>query len=207
MPILRPDEYKHGNVNLAFLDSDFVRGGIRVVATTSDLTDSTMEGKVDQLKDNATLVYVTGSNVFYRLKSKADITNLANGWEEIDLTGTDGLDGNTVLSGAGAPGAGVGDDGDFYIDTSNNKIYGPKASSAWPAAVSLVGASGLPGAAATIAAGTATSVSSNSSPSVTNSGSASAATFDFEIPSGAAGIDGDGFTGLLRLKHGSGNIH
>jgi len=191
MPILRPDEYKHGNVNLAFLDSDFVRGGIRVVASTANLTDSTMEGKVDQLKDNATLVYVTASSVFYRLKSKADVTSLANGWEEIDLTGTDGIDGNTILSGSAAPAVGDGENGDFFIDTNNNNIYGPKSSGAWPNAVSLVGQTGQTGLAATIAAGTATSVASSTSPSVTNSGTSSAATFDFEIPSGVDGLPGD----------------
>ncbi|MDB4349046.1 hypothetical protein OAA64_01845 [bacterium] len=189
MPITKPDEFKHGNVNLAFVDSDFVRGGIRVVTSASNLTDVTMQSKVDQLKDNATLVYVTNDSVFYRLKSKANITSLTNGWEEIDLTGTDGTDGNTILSGSAAPGAGDGVDGDFFIDTNSNNIYGPKSSGSWPAAVSLVGA------AATIAAGTATSVSSGSSPTVTNSGSTSAATFNFEIPSGVAGSDGDGFTG------------
>ena len=42
-------------------------------------------------------------------------------------TGNAGL---TVLSGAG-PAAGLGLDGDFYIDTANNVIYGPKTAGAW----------------------------------------------------------------------------
>ena len=51
--------------------------------------------------------------------------------------GTDGSNGKTVLSGAGAPAGGTGVDGDFYIDTGLWAIHGPKASGAWPAAVVL----------------------------------------------------------------------
>lgn len=218
MPISKPDEYQHGNANLAFVDSDYVRGGIRVVTSTSNLTDATMQSKVDQLKDNATLVYVTNDSVFYRLKSKANITNLANGWEEIDLTGTDGADGadgqdgadgNTVLSGAGAPGAGTGNDGDFYIDTSNDDIYGPKTSGSWGSGTSLIGpsgangtdgadgADGADGTNATITGASATGLSAGSTPTVTLGGTASARTFAFGIPAGADGADGaDGSDGI-----------
>jgi hypothetical protein len=46
---------------------------------------------------------------------------------------------NTVLSGSGVPSAGLGSDGDFYIDTATFNIYGPKTSGAWGSAVSLIG--------------------------------------------------------------------
>jgi len=59
--------------------------------------------------------------------------------------GPAGVDGRTVLSGAGAPGNGTGVDGDFYIDTAADAIYGPKASGAWPAGVSLIGPAGATG--------------------------------------------------------------
>jgi hypothetical protein len=60
--------------------------------------------------------------------------------------GPAGSDGNTVRNGTGAPPAMVGVDGDFYIDTGANTIYGPKANGAWPAAgVSLVGPAGPTG--------------------------------------------------------------
>jgi hypothetical protein len=58
-----------------------------------------------------------------------------------------GADGRTVRSGTGAPGVGVGVDGDFYLDTAASTLYGPKASGAWPAGVSLVGPVGATGAA------------------------------------------------------------
>jgi hypothetical protein len=40
--------------------------------------------------------------------------------------------GNTILSGAGAPPAGTGSNGDFYLNTTASCLYGPKASGAWP---------------------------------------------------------------------------
>lgn len=67
--------------------------------------------------------------------------------------GTNGSDGAAgpagaaVLNGAGAPTT-QGADGDFYIDTAANMIYGPKASGSWPmTGVSLVGPQGPEGPA------------------------------------------------------------
>ena len=61
-------------------------------------------------------------------------------------TGPAGADGKTILNGSGAPGSGLGVDGDFYIDTTNDQIYGPKASGAWGSATSyLQGATGATG--------------------------------------------------------------
>jgi hypothetical protein len=39
-----------------------------------------------------------------------------------------------IISGSGAPAAGTGADGQFYLDTSSGRMYGPKAAGAWPAA-------------------------------------------------------------------------
>lgn len=57
----------------------------------------------------------------------------------------DGADGRTVLNGSGAPDVGDGIDGDFYIDTDEWDIYGPKAGGAWGSATSLVGPQGPAG--------------------------------------------------------------
>jgi hypothetical protein len=59
--------------------------------------------------------------------------------------GIDGADGLSVLSGAGAPDAGLGVDGEFYIDTVATAIYGPKTAGAWGSPTSLIGADGAPG--------------------------------------------------------------
>ena len=64
------------------------------------------------------------------------------------LLGTQGIpgaNGRTMLSGSGAPAVGLGADGDFYIDTATVDLYGPKASGAWGAAVSLIGPQGEQG--------------------------------------------------------------
>jgi hypothetical protein len=62
-------------------------------------------------------------------------------------TGPAGTNGNTVLNGSGAPSNAIGVNGDFYIDTANDTIYGPKAAGAWPATgTSLVGPTGSQGA-------------------------------------------------------------
>jgi hypothetical protein len=49
--------------------------------------------------------------------------------------------GAAVLYGTAAPTT-EGSDGDFYIRTTTNYIYGPKASGTWPAGTSLVGPTG-----------------------------------------------------------------
>jgi hypothetical protein len=60
-------------------------------------------------------------------------------------SGTPGADGKSVLSGTGAPGAGVGTNGDFYIDTTAWDIYGPKNAGAWGSPTSLIGPQGVQG--------------------------------------------------------------
>jgi hypothetical protein len=65
--------------------------------------------------------------------------------------GTNGIDGKTVRNGVGAPAAALGVDGDFYLNTATNVIYGPKGSitaGQWPASgTSLVGPAGAQGVA------------------------------------------------------------
>lgn len=60
--------------------------------------------------------------------------------------GASGSNGNTVLSGSGAPADSIGSNGDFYLDTTAEAVYGPKANGSWPAVgVSLVGPQGADG--------------------------------------------------------------
>jgi len=61
------------------------------------------------------------------------------------LDGTDGDDGRTVLNGTGAPSGGLGNDGDFYLNTSNYDMYGPKTAGAWGTPTSLLGTIGSDG--------------------------------------------------------------
>lgn len=48
-----------------------------------------------------------------------------------------------IISGPAAPTAGDGNDDDFYIETTNGRLYGPKTAGAWPGGyISLVGMDG-----------------------------------------------------------------
>ena len=98
-------------------------------------------------------------------------------------TGAQGPRGYSVLSGAGAPTMGIGIDGDFFINTSANTIYGPKTAGSWGGATSLVGPQGPQGAT-----GAASTVPGPQGPmgprgySVLNGAGA---------PAAGAGVDGD----------------
>jgi integrin beta 8 len=93
--------------------------------------------------------------------------------------GTNGIDGKTIRSGSGVPSGGLGVDGDFYINTAANTIYGPKTSGSWGSATNLVGPAGATGAA-----GSNGSNGSNGTDGKTvRSGSG--------VPSGGLGVDGD----------------
>ena len=111
-------------------------------------------------------------------------------------TGGPGASGNGILSGTGSPAAGLGVNGDWYIDTGADAIYGPKTAGAWGSPTSLVGPAGAAGAtgsqgpAATIAVGTVTTGAAGSSASIVNSGTTGAAVFDFTIPRGEVGNTG-----------------
>ena len=83
MAIKRPDIYEHNNPNLAIVDSDFVRGGGRVVANLTELYALT--NKIDQLKERVTKVYVISEEITYVLVNKLDITAgvfNSTAWEE-----------------------------------------------------------------------------------------------------------------------------
>jgi hypothetical protein len=63
----------------------------------------------------------------------------------IGLTGPAGTNGTAVLNGTTAPSTSTGNNGDFFINTATNTLYGPKVNGAWPAGTSLVGPQGPQG--------------------------------------------------------------
>lgn len=66
--------------------------------------------------------------------------------------GDPGSDGSKWLTGTGAPGAGVGADGDFYINDAG-EVYGPKAGGAWgPVKFTVQGSEGPEGPAGVVSA-------------------------------------------------------
>lgn len=58
------------------------------------------------------------------------------------LKGEDGVDGNTLLSGTETPDQTTGMEGDFYLDTDDILLYGPKVNKSWGAGLELKGADG-----------------------------------------------------------------
>jgi hypothetical protein len=62
----------------------------------------------------------------------------------VGATGATGAQGYSVLNGIVDPTT-EGVNGDFYINTVSNKIFGPKAAGVWPAGVNIVGPTGPTG--------------------------------------------------------------
>jgi len=60
-------------------------------------------------------------------------------WTGVNVITLPGTDGKTTLSGDGAPAASLGSDGDFYLDTTGDDIYGPKTSGSWGSGTSIIG--------------------------------------------------------------------
>lgn len=59
--------------------------------------------------------------------------------------GPPGADGKSVLNGTTNPGTSTGSNGDFYINTTTEEIFGPKTAGVWGSGTSLVGPQGDPG--------------------------------------------------------------
>lgn len=103
-------------------------------------------------------------------------------------TGAAGADGKTVRSGSGVPSNGLGVDGDFYVNTAANTIYGPKTSGLWGSPTSLVGPTGATGATGATGSTGATGATGAQGPSgviavsspITNSGTSTSASLGFD---------------------------
>lgn len=63
----------------------------------------------------------------------------------VGATGPAGASGNSVLNGTTDPSSGDGNDGDFWINTTSDSIFGPKTGGAWGSGTSLIGATGPAG--------------------------------------------------------------
>jgi hypothetical protein len=55
------------------------------------------------------------------------------------IQGVDGNNGNTMLNGTNNPTSSIGNNGDFYLNTTTYVLFGPKTSSGWGTGVSLLG--------------------------------------------------------------------
>ena len=111
MAVNKPDIYQHNNPDLAFVDSNFIKGGFRTaVGDVSELyalsAKTGTEFAPGQLKEYATIVYVSGKTKYYILKDIDNVSN-SNGWEEFvtgggtgTITGATNIgSGTTIYSG------------------------------------------------------------------------------------------------------------
>ncbi len=95
---------------------------------------------------------VTAMNIYFDSKETTATSHEPK--LEIVLSGPMGPDGRTWQSGSGAPAAGVGAVGDFYLDTASSRFFGPKTAAGWAATgLSMVGPQGAPGVGAAGPAG------------------------------------------------------
>jgi hypothetical protein len=79
------------------------------------------------------------------------------------------------LNGTGAPDQGLGKEGDVYIDTTNNSLYGPKTDGAWGSGTNLAGVIGVTGTAPITSTGGDSPVIGISAATTSAAGSISAA--------------------------------
>lgn len=104
--------------------------------------------------------------------------------------------GATWYSGEGAPSNSLGANRDFYLDTLNDRYYGPKAYGNWGVSHSFIGNTGPQGPQGpigitpTVTVGTVTTGASGTNAAVTNTGNSAGAIFNFTIPRGNVGSQG-----------------
>ncbi len=75
----------------------------------------------------------------------APVLELKGDTGDTGAAGATGPSGNAVLNGTGDPGGGDGTEGDFWINTTTDQIFGPKTGGAWGLGTPLVGPAGVPG--------------------------------------------------------------
>lgn len=76
------------------------------------------------------------SSLFYGPKSAA---GWGTGFSMRGANGTAGTNGNKIINGTTIPGATDGSIGDYYLNTTNYLLYGPKTASGWGVGTSLIG--------------------------------------------------------------------
>ena len=115
--------------------------------------------------------------------------------------------GSGILSGAADPTT-EGNDGDWYINTTSNTVFGPKASGTWPAGISLVGPAGsvdayyAPGAAFVPGISVSSSTSAYGTKGNIHRALGSLRITDVDVQLSAVG-DGDSFELVLGIMSGN----
>ena len=122
---------------------------------------------------------------------------------------------NTILNGTKAPIKSIGINGDFYIDTKNLNIYGPKKNNSWPLPISLRGTAGTDGRTGTpgVAGSDGKTITNTSTVSGTAGATGATGPAGSTGPAGASGSAGPagppgpaGSTGATGADGASGSL-
>jgi len=166
------------------------------VANQAALPGGATTGDVYQAED---------TGIFYVWDGAAwdSIGTLAGPAGPAGATGPAGADGQTILNGTVDPTDNVtGTDGDFYINTTSNEIFGPRTAGAWGSGTSLVGPAGA-GGATTL--GGLTDVDLTTSPP-TNGEALVYDSVNSEWVPGSAGATAAGAANQIQYNDGAGGL-
>lgn len=110
--------------------------------------------KTSKLFTTPLLLLVITSVMFGSCSKEAGPKGDAGAQGDQGAQGIAGPDGSTILNGTIVPGASLGKNGDFYINTAASIFYGPKTAAGWGTGKSVLGAKGIAGSS--ILSGTVT---------------------------------------------------
>lgn len=80
---------------------------------------------------NGLLIYQTNDSPGFYFYSNGQWQKLGTS-NDAGSGGSNGTNGNTILSGSSIPTAGLGKDGDFYLNLTTTTLFGPKTTGNWP---------------------------------------------------------------------------
>ena len=89
---------------------------------------------------NGLLIYQTNASPGFYFYSNGQWQKLVNNSDLNSVVA--GTNGNSILSGNSVPSAGIGMDGDFYLDLTSTTLFGPKVSGNWPSSGIILTGSG-----------------------------------------------------------------
>lgn len=91
---------------------------------------ATLSGNATQLQGRAVSATAPAANQVLAWSGSA--------WQPATgVTGPTGADGSQFYGGSGAPSAGFGNSRDFWLDTTNGRLYGPKSNGSWGSPLQL----------------------------------------------------------------------
>jgi len=190
-----------GNLDLDQVANYTALNLLGTVANQAALPGGATTGDVYQAEDTG-IFYVWDGAAWDSIGTLAGPTGPTGATGATGADGADGADGQTILNGTVDPTDNVtGTDGDFYINTTSNEIFGPRTAGAWGSGTSLVGPAG--GGATTL--GGLTDVDLTTSPP-TNGEALVYDSVNSEWVPGSAGATAAGAANEIQYNDGAGGL-